>query len=276
MSLALLLLPLLALAAGEAEPGCPEESLSPCACVDDYVEDYRDGEVRVDCTGASTSAEIARALKGANWPSTRLWQFYMNGTPGVKHLPDGILAHLSFQSIWLNDTRLKRVHPSVLLLSGSRLVNLTVQFARLEEFPFRLLPEFPRLRSLWLESNLLTSVPALQSESLEILDLDHNRITRVEEDGWATPNLRDFDLRYNPLSKFPSTVIASLEKLERFYCSGCNLGPTLSGGLLEFRSKSLELVSLWQNNVSRLEPGAIEGIVALFVLLLRSPSGSAL
>ena len=66
---------------------------------------------------------------------------------------------------------------------------------------------------------------------------------------------------YNPLSEIPSTVITGLTNLEKFYCSGCNLGGTLSSGLLVFRSKTLRLVSLWKNGISRLDPGAIVGTI---------------
>ncbi|CAG0905301.1 unnamed protein product, partial [Darwinula stevensoni] len=66
-------------------------------------------------------------------------------------------------------------------------------------------------------------------------------------------------LSYNPLSEIPSVVITGLTNLEKFYCSGCNLGGTLPSGFLVFRSKALRLVSLWKNGIARLDPGAIVG-----------------
>ncbi|CAG0886999.1 unnamed protein product, partial [Darwinula stevensoni] len=65
---------------------------------------------------------------------------------------------------------------------------------------------------------------------------------------------------YNPLLEIPSEVIKGLKNLEKFLCSGCNLGFTLSSGLLVFRSKSLKLVSLWKNGIGRMDPGAIAGL----------------
>ncbi|CAG0900738.1 unnamed protein product [Darwinula stevensoni] len=55
-------------------------------------------------------------------------------------------------------------------------------------------------------------------------------------------------------------MINDLKKLERFYCSGCNLGPTLSSGLLKFRSPKLKVVTLYENNISKLKPKAITGL----------------
>ncbi|CAG0885055.1 unnamed protein product [Darwinula stevensoni] len=55
-------------------------------------------------------------------------------------------------------------------------------------------------------------------------------------------------------------MIRRLGKLERFDCSGCGLGPTLWRGRLEFRSQALKVVSLFGNNISRLEPRAITGL----------------
>ncbi|CAG0887202.1 unnamed protein product [Darwinula stevensoni] len=139
-------------------------------------------------------------------------------------------------------------------LERLRLDNNKITIAELDGW------ETPKLRELYLERNLLTTVRAFKSDNLEILYLYNNEITSVEADGWATPNLREFDIDNNPLMKFPSTIIKCMKKLEEFYCSRCNLGPTLSGGLLEFQSSALKLVHLSENNVTSLEPGAIIGL----------------
>ncbi|CAG0884491.1 unnamed protein product [Darwinula stevensoni] len=117
-----------------------------------------------------------------------------------------------------------------------------------------------KLRELHLENNLLTTFPAFKSDTLERLRLDNNKIADVEEEGWASQNLRDFSIENNPLLKFPSGVIKGLKKLEKFYCSRCNISSILSTGLLEFQSEALELVSLRHNGISRLKQGAITGL----------------
>ena len=116
----------------------------------------------------------------------------------MKDLPEGVFGDLSFEKILIYNTSLKTIHSSVILSSRDRLVDLTIAHSRLQGFPFSLLPTFPLLKKLWLQNNSLTSVPVLQSESLEVLYLYSNRITKVDEDGWATPNLRELYLsEYN-------------------------------------------------------------------------------
>ncbi|CAG0900618.1 unnamed protein product [Darwinula stevensoni] len=182
-----------------------------------------------------------------------------NNTRPLK-LPVEILGDLTLQSLWIGDTTVTNIQPSFILPSEDRLVNFTLQDSRLKEFPFHIIQGLRSLKKLWLRNNSLTSVPGLHSHSLEILDLDYNKIVAIEENGWHTPNLRELGIGYNPLSSLPSAVIKGLGKLEKFYCSGCNLGPTLLMGQLEFRSKTLKVVSLWNNNISRLEPGALTGV----------------
>ena len=65
----------------------------------------------------------------------------------------------------------------------------------------------------------------------------------------------------NPVSEFPTGFFASFEKLMMFYCSNCNLGPTLHSGSLEFNSQDLDLVLLDGNNIETVEPGAFSGIL---------------
>ncbi|CAG0900481.1 unnamed protein product [Darwinula stevensoni] len=235
---------------------CPTGEISPCTC-----NEYLEG-VEVDCTRARTSAEISLALESADWPSSRLWRFWMEGNTGVKELPEWIFGDLSFEQIIVRDSALERIDPMAILPFKSELVNISVHHSRLKSFHFDIIPEFPRLKRLWLYGNSLSSVPAIHSKSLDILCLSTNNIKRVEQDGWATPNVTEFNIGYNPLSELPLRVIKSMEKLEEFFCSGCSLGPTLSSGLLEFRSKAFKWVVLWSNGISRLEPRAIKGLTA--------------
>ncbi|CAG0891210.1 unnamed protein product [Darwinula stevensoni] len=218
------------------------------------------GHLEVDCSSAATSDEISSALKNASWPSTQLHQFLLQNNTEVDELSEGVFADLSFNYIYVNNTALKAIHPSVILTSRNRLQRLSVYHSHLLDFPFHILPTLWRLRTLELQRNSLMTIPAIQSDSLHKLDLSRNSIAKIEEDGWATPNLRVLSINHNPLSKFPSAVIKGLAKLEIFWCTECNLGPTLPSGLLQFRSKDLKLVSLWKNNISKLEPNAITGL----------------
>ncbi|CAG0898520.1 unnamed protein product, partial [Darwinula stevensoni] len=192
-------------------------------------------------------------------------KFSIENNVRVKELPEGSLGNLSFQEISLSNTFVKEIHPSVILFSKDCLVNLIIQKGLLEKFPFdvEVIPsakrtELRRLRKMPIPcyippSNLMSiplftsllyslflvfgkaEVPALKSNSLEMVSLSGNKIETLEEDGWSTPNLKYLNI-------------------------GCSLGPTLSSGLLEFRSDALKLVAL-NHNISRMELGAIKGLM---------------
>ncbi|CAG0902567.1 unnamed protein product [Darwinula stevensoni] len=186
----------------------------------------------------------------------------MEGNTNVKELHKGIFGDLSFEQIIVRDSALERIDSMAILPSKSELVNISVHRSRLKSFPFDIVPDLPRLKRLWLYGGLLSSVPAIRSMSLDIFCLSNNNMELVMEDGWATPNVTEFNIGYNPLLKLPFAVIKGLEKLEELYCSGCDLGPTLPVGLLEFHSKTLRIVSLWHNRISKVEPGAFTGLRA--------------
>ncbi|CAG0900556.1 unnamed protein product [Darwinula stevensoni] len=251
---------------------CPNEvDLRPCTCFSNS-----DGEATVDCSDVATSGEIWSVFNKAPWPSSRLQLFFLSLNTKLKDLPDGAFGNISFASMYLTLTNLETIAPSALLPSRDRLAHLAIVHSSLEEFPFELLPRMPRLQILHLSHNLLTSVPPLQSQSLQELNLLNNHILKVEETGWATPNLKVLDIGKNPLSRFPSGILNGLEKLEEFSCSECNLGSTLSRGLLDFRSRALRVVHLDGNNISRLEPGAITGLQPNTSVYLRGMENLAL
>ncbi|CAG0888721.1 unnamed protein product [Darwinula stevensoni] len=141
-------------------------------------------------------------------------QFHMKGNKMLEDLHEGVFAGLSFQWIFVEDTNVRTIHPSALLHSMEVIMDLTIGDSGLEEFPFQLLPKFRRLKGLSLYGNLLTSVPALQTDTLEMLDLSMNNISRLEGNEWATPSLKNFNLSSNSLSSVPALKIDSLEILD--------------------------------------------------------------
>ncbi|CAG0898476.1 unnamed protein product, partial [Darwinula stevensoni] len=246
-------LSLFLLAFGLPGQECPPEDIWPCTCVrDSYTQ------INVYCKNASSGEEIASALKKASWPFMPLWAFYLHGNKAVKELPEGVFGNISFQHIHMDDTGLERIHPSAILSSKNHLERLVVwNSPSFTEFPFHVLPVLRRLKDLLLFRCSLTSVPAVKNPSLIELTFQFNRISRIEEHGWDTPYLRKFIISDNILTEFPHSIIKSLERLEEFHCGACHLGPTLTAGKLEFQSKYLKLVRLWENSLTRFEPEAI-------------------
>ncbi|CAG0885150.1 unnamed protein product [Darwinula stevensoni] len=244
------------------QENCPKvDEILPCAC---FSQENGLGfdETDVDCSKARTSDEISSAFKRASWPATVLREFRLQHNVMVKELPEGVVGNVSFQYIRVKNTAIETVHPSAILPSKNRLIELEIQHSRLREFPFEILSELLSLSTLHLWNNTLTSIPALQSNSLRVLYLPFNNIVKVEENGWNTPNLRTFDIAVNPSMKFPSGVLKGMKKLELLWCPRSNLGPSLSAGMFQFHSKTLKTVGLGENYVGRLEPGAITGVAS--------------
>ncbi|CAG0880251.1 unnamed protein product [Darwinula stevensoni] len=245
-------LPFLTLSSGSTgESLCPApDPISPCTCESNGI---------VDCSRANTSEEISSAFGNVTWPSTRLSVFRLMNNEGVKCLPEGIFGNVSFQEIHVLRTGLVTVDPSALLTSKDRLEYLSISNSLLEEFPFHILPRMTHLATLRLASNALRRVPALASSSLRDVMLFGNRIDALEP-GWSTPGLESLDISYNPVYKLIPGLFEGMPNFKSFLASACNLGPVLLNGTLAFHSDALIAVFLQDNNIERLEPGAITGL----------------
>ncbi|CAG0885486.1 unnamed protein product [Darwinula stevensoni] len=169
----------------------------------------------------------------------------MEDNTEVEELPEGLFKHISFQRIVINNTALKKVQPSAILPLKHLHVELGIQHSLLENFPFYILNQLQRLESLWLYNNSLTSIPAFKSDSLEILRLDNNKITRVEFDGWATPNLKKLYLFNNLLTSFPAFNSNSIELIWLYN--------NLLTSVPAFKSETLEILRLDQNKITSVE-----------------------
>ncbi|CAG0879251.1 unnamed protein product [Darwinula stevensoni] len=187
---------------------CPTQDISPCKCAEDA---YR--RATVDCSSASSSAEISSALTNTSLPPSQLWRFYIQNNAAVLELTEGTFQRLTFEFIQIYGSAVKNIHPLALVPLQGRLEVFVISHCPLEDFPFYDLSEFHRLKELHLFNNLLTSVPAFMSKSLEILFLHNNKIMSVEFDRWATPNLKVLQLHNNLLTSIPAIRSDSLELL---------------------------------------------------------------
>ncbi|CAG0894538.1 unnamed protein product [Darwinula stevensoni] len=204
---------LVLLGAGHGSGACPEDDVAPCECGVSPAFLHP----TVSCGRAASAAAISAAFGKAAWPST-FPIFHLGNNTAVKELTEEVFGGVAFDCIWISGTAIERVDPLAILSSADRLRDLQIAGSRLEDFPFRVLPELRRLGVLAVVNGSLTGVPALRSPSLRHLRLDHNEIVRVEGRGWHAPSLGHFDLSHNPLSEFPSKVIEALPRLEVFRC----------------------------------------------------------
>ena len=107
----------------------------------------------------------------------------------MEELPEGTFGPVTFLRISIYNSEIRTLHPSVVLSSKDRLEDVIIQWSQLEGFPFEILPDLTQLLVLDLTGNSLTSVPSLQSFSLQELYLRSNNIANIEGN-WSTPGLK--------------------------------------------------------------------------------------
>ncbi|XP_064873196.1 leucine-rich repeat-containing protein 19 [Oncorhynchus nerka] len=109
------------------------------------------------------------------------------------------------------------------------------------------LKNYSNLIELHLDGNLLTVLPGKLFEAmskLEVLDLSHNNISRVEPKALAgLVNLRELDLSYNRLQSLPLHLLDDLKKLSILRLAG----NTLREFDISVESISLKVLDLKRN-----------------------------
>ncbi|CAG0889625.1 unnamed protein product [Darwinula stevensoni] len=128
--------------------------------------------------------------------------------------------------------------------------------------------QLPNLKEFTFAHLSLTSVPAFKCNGLEVLNLGENKITNVEFDKWATPNLRILKLYRNYLTSVPAFISDSLEELYLGWNKITNVEfdkwATLNLRKLDlsdnsltsvpaFISDSLEVLDLGENKITNLD-----------------------
>ena len=119
--------------------------------------------------------------------------FFMYENVAVTDFPEGLFGSVSFEIIEVMVARnVTSVHPSVFLQSKERLKQVTIGECLIGDFSWDILPQLTNLLLLDLHENVLTTIPPIESDSLETLNLWENEISSLEI-GWSTPNLRHLD-----------------------------------------------------------------------------------
>ncbi|CAG0897500.1 unnamed protein product, partial [Darwinula stevensoni] len=181
------------LPSSSAQSPCPNpEDIYPCTC------QYNEGsqQTSADCSLATTN-EIYSAFNEASWPS-ELSSFGMRENDLATELSDGIFGDVSFEYIDIFQSReLNDIRPLALLPSSDRLFGASIAQCPLENFPWSILPDMVALKRLSISDTKLTTLPALESSTIDYLFLWHNEISTIEG-VWDVPNLYSLDLGLAP------------------------------------------------------------------------------
>jgi Leucine-rich repeat (LRR) protein len=160
--------------------------------------------------------------------------------------------------------------PEYVLQTGAKLRVMDVTRNRIQSLPDKF-DTFKVLTKVHLGQNQLTSLPAsLCLATITILNLEHNRLTKLPEALGKLVKLKKLELHNNPLAELPSSI-GELQCLELLDISKCNLTCTAerdTGGLAPLgRCKLLGELRLSNNRIERI-PDSLGQLTRLKVCLL--------
>ncbi|KAK2920571.1 toll-like receptor 13 [Channa argus] len=156
------------------------------------------------------------------------------------------------------------------LVTCSQLTDLDLSYNVMTELSKGSILSMKRLRSLKLETNLLTRVPEdIRSlSSLEILNLSDNLISELGCEDFINTSLTELYLNSSHIAKLDSCVFENLNDLKVLDLSHNLLWTT--GNAFKMGPKMLEVLDLSQGSLSVFDNGDFEGLSSLRYLNLVS------
>ena len=159
---------------------CPQkDDIKPCIC--SKSGGGLDAQIDIDCSFIESNEELQRIFT-ADFPTKRLNKFSLRNSNKVTKLISGVFQSISFEIIEIEqEDAFGLIEPLALTGSIFTLQHLRVVYTRISEntFPFSMIGEFRNLKILELYGNYITSIPKIESFSLEELSLNDNRITTI-------------------------------------------------------------------------------------------------
>jgi uncharacterized protein YwqG len=144
--------------------GILQETIQPLTQLQALSIDYRTHQ-------APEFTEIPQALQNLS----ELKELSLTGVTSLKSLPQGLGNLKKLETITLHYSGVESIHPDIFQL--------------------------PVLKKLYLGINLIQSIPPFFTESLEMLDLANNKLTRVPE---SVTRLQSLNISNNPLQQLPA------------------------------------------------------------------------
>lgn len=256
------LLLLLLVAAAAAQRPCPEaNAIYPCICTVEETETSI--HLNLDCSDVISDLVLESVFQ-ASFPFTAFWSLTIEpevAHPALTTLNQYVFGEVTFVHVNIDNTRINTVHEEAFSASHTTLTSFTLTNSRLNEFPFETMAAFTHLRNLSLSSNLFPSLPNLESNSLEMLDLSYNTALTFGADTLTgCPQLRNVYLNNMNIPYFPPNVFSTLNELNLVDLSHNVLAGKLEQGILRVPLDSVEEVKLNNNHITGIEGTAITGV----------------
>ncbi|CAG0922867.1 unnamed protein product [Notodromas monacha] len=241
---------------------CPvPELISPCTCDVSSTT----GQVTVDCSDVSSSAELEQIFVNEPFPSFFMDKFRLSGNANVTYLLAESLHNAAFVNIEITwNPKLSVISEDAFKSSMTTLKKLDLAGNALTSFVlFDTMANYDSLEYLSLADNEITDNIRTFSCSpvLETLDLHSNFIPAIDE--YAFSNCGTLAILFvgeNPFSVLSRNAFAELPNIRSIYFSKSPNLAVIQTGTFPNMSSSLQVIRAIDNSKLRiLEPGWILG-----------------
>ncbi|ROT76406.1 Oplophorus-luciferin 2-monooxygenase non-catalytic subunit [Penaeus vannamei] len=230
---------------------CPiPEDILPCTCTGD-----ENGTMDMDCSHVVSEDELERVFSSF-FPYTMFRNFTVVDNTYLKTLRNQALGIASFTGVYIMNSVLEVVEPDALSSSFATARVVNMQNNSISSFPFETLPSFTSLLELGLSDNSLT-FPALESETLLMLDLSNNQIQNVAATAFLdVPEISEIYLGGNQISHIPTGTFAGHYNLHIVNLESNSL-TYLPEGAIQLTSISPGTVNLRRNQITDIAVNSI-------------------
>ncbi|CAL4122535.1 unnamed protein product [Meganyctiphanes norvegica] len=212
----------------------PKEVIYPCQCWESTLYDAW----QMQCDSVYSESELANVFHKDLGTKT-IGNLMVYGNIFLRKLHNGVFGDYKFKTFEVLFTSLVSMEPDVLINSTEILRELTVAFTSISEVPVDY--RFQNLEFLQLKGNKIPSMPILDLQALNTLDM-----------GW------------NPLKEIPSDPFRNLPNLKRLGLSGCQI-QSLPQKLFAYPEK-MEYMEMFENEIRHISEDTFSGLTAITTL----------
>ncbi|XP_063591339.1 oplophorus-luciferin 2-monooxygenase non-catalytic subunit-like [Penaeus indicus] len=230
---------------------CPNpEDILPCTCTA-----TESSEMDMDCSHVESEEQLERVFS-ATFPFSTFRNFTMYNNTFLTELRNQSLGIASFTGVYITNSVLEAVESYALSNSFGTAQVINMQNNLLSSFPFATVSSFTSLLELDLSDNQLT-FPAIESESLLMLDLSNNLINNVSVATFSgVTQISEINMSGNQIPEIPTGTFAGHHNLYHVNLAGNKL-TYVPEGAIQLTSSRPGTVILKNNNITSI---AVNGI----------------
>ena len=154
---------------------CPSaKDITPCRCEDSVF-------LNLDCSNALNISEITEVFQ-KDFPTKEFDDFTIFYTTSLTHL-NFTTNGISFRAFIFTGHSIESIAKEVFRDSSQRVTHIEIIDTKItnEGFPFEALSDYPKLLAFEMLNSRVSSMPNIESQSMDILMLGDNQISSLEQ-----------------------------------------------------------------------------------------------